>query len=490
MSSLAEYGIKHQCGVLMHISSLPSDYGIGCFGKPCFDFIDFLAATGQHVWQVLPLNPTTYGDSPYQSPASFALNPYFINPNDLYLQKLLTKEELLLAKTKASKVNYGELFEKRYPLLRLAFSRFKSSNQYKKFLIANAYWLEDYATFMALKVKNGFSSWTDWDGQDRNKDTAVTSEKEKDFWRFVQYECATQWTAVLAYAHKKKIQILGDMPIYVAMDSVDVWSNPNEFLLSSDYVPTVVAGVPPDYFSEDGQLWGNPLYDWDKMEQEDFAWWKTRVKRSFELYDLLRIDHFRGFSAYFAIPYGDVNARRGEWREGKGKALFAAINKAYPNAKIIAEDLGVITQDVRELLAYTGFPGMKVLQFAFEKDDSEYMPRMYDTDNCVVYTGTHDSDLAASWCAALSKDALKRFESETHREKGETRMDAAIRIALCSRSDLVVIPLQDYLGLKNANGRMNTPSMSAGNWTWRASKRSFSENLRKKMRKMAKVGNR
>ena len=469
----------------MPISSLPSPYGIGSFGKAAFDFIDFLAETKQKCWQVLPMNPTSYGDSPYQSPASAAGNPYFIDLDLLGKDGLLTAEELKNAKNRSKKVDYGWLFGTRYQLLRLAYSRFKAGAAYATFCRRNADWLEDYALFMALKVKNGWRCWTEWDEDEKISRLARKNienyAEEMGFWKWIQFEFFTQWTAVRDYAHGKGIVVIGDIPIYVAHDSVDVWASPAQFLLDDDYNPTVVAGCPPDAYAEDGQLWGNPIYDWPKMEREHFTWWIARVGAALNMYDILRIDHFRGFASYFSIPYGDKTARGGEWREAPGLALFETIKGALPKAKIIAEDLGFITEDVRELLDATGFPGMKVIQFGFSTEDSEYLPRMFETDNCVVYSGSHDSDCTASWCKSLKGKDKKRFLRECPVREGQSLPYAAIELAMNSRANLCIVPMQDYLELTNAKGRMNTPSVAEGNWQWRLGDNYAAEELKNRI---------
>ncbi len=475
------FGFVHKSGILLPVSSLPSAYGIGSFGKAAYDWIDFLDRCGQTVWQVLPLNPTSYGDSPYQSPASVAGNPYFIDLDLLHNEGLLTKEELGLAKRAYPRIDYGDLFVNRYPLLRVAHSRFFKNAAYRAFCEKNAAWLEDYALFMALKVHYGFAAWTDWAEEHRDAVQARTHASEfsaeMDFWKWVQYEFMKEWQAVRRYAAKKHISVIGDMPIYVAHDSMDVWRAPGEFCLDENYNPTAVAGCPPDAYAAEGQLWGNPLYRWDQMKEEGFSWWLDRVDRSFALYDLLRIDHFRGFASYYSIPAGDRNAMGGHWEAAPGEELFDAIKAAFPNAKIIAEDLGFITDDVRELLAYTGFPGMKVLQFAFYNEESEYLPRCYTTDNCIVYTSSHDSDCTRSWYLNADKATRARFRRECPRRRGQSPTAAAIELAMKSRANLAVISLQDYMELTNEEGRINIPSVAEGNWTWRLSKKYQNEAL-------------
>lgn len=469
----------------MPVSSLPSQYGIGSFGKAAYDFIDFLDATGQKCWQVLPLNPTSYGDSPYQSPSSVAGNPYFVDLDILAKRGLLKKEELAEQKHDTQRVDYGWLFSARYSALRLAYSRFAPDKTYKAFVKKNASWLENYALFMALKVHYNYCQWTLWSEEHRDYKKALAHkdefEAEMSFWRWVQYEFASQWQAIVSYAHKKKISIIGDMPIYVAHDSMDVWAAPEQFLLDENYNPKVVAGCPPDGFSPDGQLWGNPIYNWDLMEQQGFTWWIDRVGAAFQLYDILRIDHFRGFAGYYNIPYGEATARNGKWDSAPGIALFRTIDKAFPKAKIIAEDLGFITDDVRALLSDAGFPGMKMLHFAFYDEDSEYLPRTYDTKNCVVYASSHDSDCTLTWLKNLSGDAKARFNKECPRNKGQSRTYDVIEFAFRSIANLAIVPMQDYLMLSNEEGRMNTPATAEGNWAWRISPRYNTKALRNKI---------
>ena len=469
----------------MPVSSLPSKYGIGSFGKSAHDFIDFLDATGQKCWQVLPLNPTSYGDSPYQSPSSVAGNPYFIDLDILASMGLLTKDELAEQRSDFKNVNYGWLFEKRYKALRLAHSRFLPDREYKAFVRKNASWLENYALFMALKVNYGYSQWTLWSDEHRDYHRALLHkaefEGEMSFWRWVQFEFSRQWQKILSHAHKCGILIIGDMPIYVAHDSMDVWAAPEQFLLDGNYNPTVVAGCPPDGFSPDGQLWGNPIYNWELMKNDGFSWWIERAGLAFGLYDILRIDHFRGFAGYYNIPYGEVTARGGKWDSAPGIELFRAVKKAYPKAKVIAEDLGFITDDVRELLSDSGFPGMKMLHFAFYDEDSEYLPRMYKTKNCVVYSSSHDSDCTYTWQKNIEGEARKRFNKECPRTKGQSRTYDLIEFALSSIANLAVVPMQDYLELSNEEGRMNIPATSEGNWSWRLSPRYNTERLRKKI---------
>lgn len=479
------FGFRHKAGIIMSVSSLPSKYGIGSFGGAAFDFIDFLDATGQTCWQVLPLNPTSYGDSPYQSPSSVAGNPYFIDLDILGQKGLLTKEELRAQRKTSKRVDYGWLFATRYAVLRLAYSRFKPEPAYRAFVRKNAAMLDNYALFMALKVHYNHCQWTLWEPQHRDYQKALAHkaefEAEMDFWRWLQYEFFTQWQAVLNYAHQKGIRIIGDMPIYVAHDSMDVWAAPEQFLLDESQNPTVVAGCPPDGFTPDGQLWGNPIYNWKLMEKQGFSWWLDRVGAAFRLYDILRIDHFRGFAGYYNVPYGDATARNGKWDPAPGIELFRTIRKVYPKAKIIAEDLGYITPDVLALMEDTGFPGMKMLHFAFYDADSENLPRMYKSRNCVVYSASHDSDCSPTWVKNISGQAKRRFNAECPRNKTQSRTCDLIEFAYRSIANLAMVPIQDYLQLTNEEGRMNTPATAVGNWTWRISPRYDTPKLRSKI---------
>ncbi len=464
------FGFTHKSGILMPLSSLPSKYGIGTFGAPSYEFIDFLAASGQRCWQVLPLNPTAYGDSPYQSPSSFSGNPYFIDLETLKQDGLLTLKELKSAEKEGGRVDYGWLFNTRIALLKKAFARFESNKEYEDFKAVNKDWLDDYAYFMALKENHNYCAWASWEDKFKFYDKAKAYKDdfsdEIEFWCFVQYLFGTQWDKVREYAHSKNISIVGDMPIYVAYDSVEVWCDPSQYLLDENLNPTLVAGCPPDGFAPDGQLWGNPIYNWEAMKKDGFKWWIKRLRRSCRLYDIVRIDHFRGFAGYYVIKYGEPTAKDGWWEQGCGKELFSVLNKEVPQAKIIAEDLGFITDDVRELLEFTGYPGMKNLQFAFFDDDAEYLPRRYKDGNCVVYTGTHDSDATKEWCDNLDYPTLRRFYKECPMKGDWTMTYALIMLALKSKANLAIIPLQDYLELGDES-RMNRPATAEGNWTWR-----------------------
>lgn len=467
-----KFGFSHKSGLLMAVSALPSEYGIGSFGKACFDWLDFLDKTGTKCWQILPLNPTAYGDSPYQSPASFAGNPYFVDLEELYKEGLLTSDELDGEKCKSERIDYGRLFLTRIAVLKKAFSRFVKTVEYVRFCHKNKQWLDDYALFFSIKESYDYAPWSSWADEYRIYKNAIERksdfEGQTEFWRFVQFKFFTQWKKVRDYARSKGIKIIGDIPIYVAYDSVDVWSNTDEYLLDENLNPTFVAGCPPDGFSPDGQLWGNPIYDYAKMEKNGFKWWCSRIKICASLFDIVRIDHFRGFAGYYSVPYGEKTARNGHWEKGPGGKLFDVINQSVPNAKIIAEDLGFLTDDVRELIVYCGYPGMKILQFAFFDEDSEYLPRLYANKDYVVYTGSHDADCTRTWTENLVGDTLKRFKRECSHIKGLNPTYKMIKLAFDSIAELAVIPLQDWLLLGNEEGRMNTPSVAQGNWVWRA----------------------
>ena len=405
-----------ESGILMPVSSLPGPYGIGCFGAEALKFVDFLAAAGQHIWQLLPLSPTGYGDSPYQSCSAFAGNPYFIDLDALKADGLLTAAQLKAEKwgDDPLSVDYGTLYTSRYKVLRTAYAAWREKyaglhgcahyypDDYYAFALANDSWLNDYALYMALKTANSMKSWTEWPREYRLRDAAALAkfaaeqEEEIGFWKFLQYEFATQWKKVKDYANAKGVKILGDIPIYVSADSVDAWVGGELFELDAQGGFARVAGCPPDYFSADGQLWGNPLYNWPYHKQTGYAWWIRRVRHALGIYDLLRIDHFRGFDTYWAIPAGSSTACTGKWEIGPRMDLFHALEAALGKLPIIAEDLGELFPSVRELLADSTFPGMKVLQFAFGGGDNEYLPHNH-VKNSVVYPGTHDNTTLTDW---------------------------------------------------------------------------------------------
>jgi len=459
-------------------------------GKAAREFADFLAEAGQTYWQILPLGPTSYGDSPYQSFSTFAGNPYLIDLDDLCADGLLQKEEYIHLNwgSDPASVDYGILSQTRYPVLRRATERLLASppKDYTAFLVDQASWLSDYALFMALKDAHGGMSWQDWPEPLRRRERAALEEARKtyqrdiQFYQAIQYLFFHQWAALKTYIQSKGVRVIGDLPIYVALDSADVWARPEEFLLDEKLCPKEVAGVPPDGFTADGQLWGNPLFDWARMERNGFSWWIERVRRQKAFYDVLRIDHFRGFESYYAVPYGDTNAKRGVWRKGPGMKLFHAIEDALGKQNIIAEDLGYLTEPVRELLRESGFPGMKVLQFAFDsREESDYLPHNY-TRNCVCYVGTHDNDTAASWLQTLPSEDLAFARDYLKLTKSEGEVWGLMRGALASSADTAVVTAQDLLEL-GREARMNAPSTMGMNWKWRALPGVFSKVLAKRL---------
>ena len=491
--------IMRESGILMPVSSLPGPYGIGCFGAEALKFVDFLAAAGQHIWQLLPLSPTGYGDSPYQSCSAFAGNPYFIDLDALKADGLLTAAQFKAEKwgDDPLSVDYGTLYTSRYKVLRTAYAAWREKyaglhgcahyypDDYYAFALANDSWLNDYALYMALKTANGMKSWTEWPREYRLRDAAALAkfaaeqEEEIGFWKFLQYEFATQWKKVKDYANDTGVKILGDIPIYVSADSVDAWVGGELFELDAQGGFARVAGCPPDYFSADGQLWGNPLYNWPYHKQTGYAWWIRRVRHALGIYDLLRIDHFRGFDTYWAIPAGSSTACTGKWEIGPRMDLFHALEAALGKLPIIAEDLGELFPSVRELLADSTFPGMKVLQFAFGGGDNEYLPHNH-VKNSVVYPGTHDNTTLTDWWvnAAPAKEKANAAAylhltpcKPTAKEVAAVRTDAArialLRAALGSVADRAIIPMADWLGL-GAKAHLNTPGKLGGNWAWRA----------------------
>jgi 4-alpha-glucanotransferase len=464
--------ITKENGVLLHVSSLPSPHGIGTLGKSAYDFVDFLRDAGVDYWQLLPVTQTSYGDSPYQSPSAFAGNPYFIDLDVLVADGLLTADELGGTTACDGLIDYGALFSERFVLLRRAYSRFKPNSAYNAFVLENSEWLDDYSLFMALKANFGFRPWYDWEEKYKSRErlTSVhisTFESESNFWKFTQYYFNMQMCALVAYAKKQGVRLIGDMPIYVAMDSADVWGNPKLFQLDKTLTPTYVAGVPPDYFAEKGQLWGNPLYDWKYNEGTGYAWWHARLRHALKYFDKVRIDHFRGFESFYKIPYGAEDATIGEWVKGPRLKLFSGI-RADIDGRVIAEDLGIITDSVRAMLKRSGFPGMKVLQFAFDgRAENEYLPKNVRSANTVYYTGTHDNDTFLGWFTSLDVcDKLAVMKVLNVNSKAEV-VDAAISAVMKSKASLAIVPLQDYLGL-GSSARMNVPSIVDGNWRWRA----------------------
>ncbi len=487
--------MTREAGILLPVSSLPGPYGIGCFSRYARQFVDWLAEAGQSCWQILPLGPTGYGDSPYQSFSTFAGNPYFIDLETLAEEGALTRQECEKAEfgTDPERIDYGKVYTARYALLRTAFARQpgREDPEFRRFREDNRWWLEDYALFMAVKGRFGGRAWTEWDPEIRLREQDAVERarrhlaEEIAFQTWLQYHFRRQWDALRQYANEKGIRIIGDIPIYVAMDSADVWANPELFQLDAQGVPTAVAGCPPDGFSATGQLWGNPLYRWEYHRDTGYCWWLDRLGHCFRLYDVVRIDHFRGFDEYYAIPYGAETAAGGHWRQGPGMDLFRAMEGRLGRCPVIAEDLGYVTDSVRQLVRDSGFPGMKVLQFAFDSRDTgcaaDYLPHNYE-ENCVAYTGTHDNETAAGWLKGIpqSEHRMVREYLCDYYTPAEELYRPFTAMALRSKAALCVIPLQDYLGLDN-ECRLNQPSTVGKNWRWRVREDQLSEALRQEI---------
>ena len=481
-----------ESGILMHITSLSSPYGIGTMGKEAYKFVDFLKSAGQSLWQILPLTPTGYGDSPYQSCSTFAGNHYLIDLDALIEAGLLEKREVEGRNWswRDDKVDFGAQYNNRLAVLRLAFNRFADQEALDAFCREQASWLPDFALFIALKGRNNGQPWYQWVDCLKFRDPEAIWKARQElkeeirFYCFVQYLFFTQWTALRAYAHKNGIRIIGDVPIYVPYDSVDVWSNPELFQLDAAMNPTDVAGCPPDAFSDDGQLWGNPLYRWDVIGKDGFGWWIRRLAAAGELYDIVRLDHFRGFEAYWAVPFGDTTARNGRWVKGPGMNFVRAVKNNLPHVSLIAEDLGFLTQEVLDLRDDSGYPGMKVLEFAFDsREPSEYLPHTY-TANSVCYVGTHDNMTMRQWFDTADKDAVEYASEYMCLNEQEGLVWGTIRTAMSSVSEQCVVQLQDYLDL-GGDARMNFPGTCDGtNWTWRALDGVLTEELAAKIRKL------
>ena len=489
--------MKRSCGILMPISSLPSPHGIGTLGAEARKFVDFLAAAGQSWWQILPVSPTSYGDSPYQSFSAYAGNPYFVDLDLLCEDGLLTPAEVNSVNwgTDPAKVDYSAIYNSRFPLLHLAMERGweRDADKVAAFSEENASWLPDYALFMAVKRHFGMQSWTEWPDEDirlrRPEAVARYQEELADdirLFTYIQYLFFRQWEDLRSYAHEKGIGIIGDLPIYVAMDSADVWADPRAFQLDERNVPAEVAGVPPDYFTADGQLWGNPLYDWDAMKADGYTWWIRRIAGASRLYDILRIDHFRGLESYWAVPYGETTAKIGRWVKGPGMDLIGVLTEKFPNIQFIAEDLGYLTPEVRQLLEDSGLPGMKVLEFAFDsREAANYLPHTYPR-HCVCYAGTHDNATLMGWKdeAAPADIAMARQYLGLNDEEGFHW--GVLRGGQSSVADLFVAQMQDYLGL-GSEARMNTPGILGGNWQWRMLSGQITDALTARIAGMARL---
>lgn len=470
---------KRQSGVLMHISSLPGKYGIGSFGQSAYDFVDFLVRTKQRYWQILPLGTTSYGDSPYQSFSAFAGNTYFIDFDILIEEGLLNESDVKGADfgDDPRKVDYAKIFDARRPIMEKAVARFLKADDlsdYESFVEQNAAWLEVFAEYMAIKEHFDNLAWTEWPDEAirRREAASLASYREKladklTYHRVTQYLFFKQWLRLKAYANEHHIEIVGDMPIYVAADSADVWAQPHFFKTDAVGKPTCVAGCPPDEFSETGQLWGNPIYDWEAMDKDGYAWWIERLRESFKIYDIVRIDHFRGFESYWEVPADSDTSATGKWVKGPDYKLFAAVKEALGDLNIIAEDLGFMTDEVIELRERTGFPGMKILQFAFNPDDESIDSPHLAPNNSVMYTGTHDNNTVLGWYKDEIDDATRQYMAQyTNRKEYETIPHAMLRTIFASVSFMAIATMQDLLELDSA-ARMNYPSTIGGNWTWR-----------------------
>lgn len=470
---------KRQSGVLMHISSLPGKYGIGSFGQSAYDFVDFLVRTKQRYWQILPLGTTSYGDSPYQSFSAFAGNTYFIDFDILIEEGLLNEADVKGADfgDDPRKVDYAKIFDARRPIMEKAVARFLKAedlSDYESFVEENAAWLEVFAEYMTIKEHFDNLAWTEWPDEAirRREAASLASYREKladklTYHRVTQYLFFKQWLRLKAYANEHHIEIVGDMPIYVAADSADVWAQPHFFKTDAVGKPTCVAGCPPDEFSETGQLWGNPIYDWEAMDKDGYAWWIERLRESFKIYDIVRIDHFRGFESYWEVPADSETSATGKWVKGPDYKLFAAVKEALGDLNIIAEDLGFMTDEVIELRERTGFPGMKILQFAFNPDDESIDSPHLAPNNSVMYTGTHDNNTVLGWYKDEIDDATRQYMAQyTNRKEYETVPHAMLRTIFASVSFMAIATMQDLLELDSA-ARMNYPSTIGGNWTWR-----------------------
>ena len=462
-------------GILLPVSSLPSKYGIGCFSEEAYEFVDQLARAGQKYWQILPLGPTGYGDSPYQSFSTFAGNPYFIDLEAFVKEGYLDKSDCEDCDwgTIESYVDYEKIYNSRFRLLRKAFENYdcETDQEYRKFVKENAAWLEDYSLYMAIKDSLNGISWIEWPTELKNREKATLAEEREKlakvvgFYCFQQFCFFKQWTALKAYANAKGVEMIGDIPIYVAFDSADAWAQPELFQFDKENIPIGVAGCPPDAFSATGQLWGNPLYDWEYHKKTGYAWWTRRMANCMKLYDVVRIDHFRGFDEYYSIPYGDKTAEFGHWEKGPDRAFINAIHETLGQGGIIAEDLGYLTPEVKTMLAASGYPGMKIMQFAFDsREPGNYLPCTYP-HNSVVYTGTHDNVTTEGWRQSASPEDV-HYACRYLRCLPEDLTEAMICACLASVSDMAIIPMADWLHL-GAEARINTPSTQGANWQWR-----------------------
>lgn len=487
---------KRSSGILMHISSLNNDFGIGSFGDEAYEFVDFLVESGQKYWQILPLGHTSYGDSPYQCFSAFAGNPHFINFSILKDKGLLKEEDFKNVDFGSDDevVDYGTIFKNRKPVLYKAYKNFKLTkvSDYKDFVKKNEFWIKDYAEYMAIKNNNGLVAWTNWPEKLRLRDEKTLNKYRKElkdeieFYYFIQYEFFEQWTSLKNYANSNGIKIIGDLPIYISGDSADMWVNPKMFKVDKDMRAKFVAGCPPDCFAETGQLWGNPIYDWESMEKDNFKWWITRIRESLKLYDIVRLDHFIGFNRFWQIPAEDETAENGKWVKGPGLKLFDEIKKELGDVNIIAEDLGTVTDEFLKFKAKTGFPGMKIVQFSFGEGDPDGLPHNAEK-NSVSYVGTHDNETARGWYLnnLETKDGMKAKDYLDIRD-GDNIGLKFIRGNMASHSNVAIMTMQDTLNLDNT-ARMNTPSTLGGNWCWRIKKGELTKELAEEIYHLTKL---
>lgn len=490
---MKENRMTRGAGILLSVTSLPSPYGIGTMGKDAYRFVDLLVDLRQKYWQVLPIGPTSFGDSPYQSFSAFAGNPYLIDLDILIEEGLLKQEEVSSYSWGSHKddVDYSLIYESRFQVLQKAFGRFQTSDEkFRDFCSSNREWLDNYSLYMAIKKSQDNREWLCWekDLKNREKEALLRCRKELKeqitFWQFLQYKFYEQWSILKAYANEKGIQIIGDIPLYVALDSADVWAERNQFKLDGEGRPVEVAGCPPDAFSDDGQKWGNPLYDWDKMEKDGYSWWRKRMEANGRLFDIIRIDHFIGVARYYSIPAEDENARNGKWNKGPGRKLTTVIEDTLGKGRIIAEDLGVAVPAVKKLLEKTGWPGMKILLFAFDGNTAnEHIPHNYSDSNLVVYAGTHDNETVVGYFRDKTEYELAFLYEYLNIHKKEEIPDAIIRAAYGSVANVVIMQMQDLLKLGN-EARMNFPSTVGTNWRWRTLRDSLSEERRTWIRTM------
>lgn len=488
--------IDRSAGILLPISSLPSNYGIGTLGKEAYNFVDFLEKSKMKYWQILPIGPTSYGDSPYQSFSSCACNPYFIDLDILVEEGLLEKEDLEdLKQFNPAYVEYWYIYETRFDILRKAYQRGfqRDKKQFKDYHQENKSWLDDYSLYMAVKNHFGMVSWLDWPDEDirlRKKEALVKyRELLKDdiqYYQYLQYLFYRQYSKLRKYAHSKNVKIIGDLPIYVALDSADVWANPKQFQLDEKNIPLEVAGVPPDYFSEDGQLWGNPLYEWDLMKKDGYKFWIERIEGNSKYYDVIRIDHFRGFESYWAVPYGDKTARNGRWVKGPDMDFVSVLRDWFSNVEFIAEDLGVISDEVNEMLAKSTFPGMRVLEFGMDPKGASYHTPFNHIENCVCYISTHDNSPIMGWRDNASKADVKHAIKYFNLTKKEGFNWGFIRGGMNSVAKLFIAQMQDYLGLGEET-RTNSPGTIGDNWKWRLVKGQLTDELAEKIAGLVKM---